>query len=137
MKKREIFILIMIIAIISAVVIFVITNLDNEDYSATLALKEGKEENPYKEEYDDFLKEENCKTITISGDFGCGKSLFSVFLSKVISRQNKKVLLIDFDLENMSINTLFGVKKYKEKQTYIEDCITKVNENLDIVCGMD
>lgn len=98
---------------------------------------EKSEENPYKEEYDDFLKEENCKTITISGDFGCGKSLFSVFLSKVISRQNKKVLLIDFDLENMSINTLFGVKKYKEKQTYIEDCITKVNENLDILCGMD
>lgn len=54
MKKREIFILIMIIAIISAVVIFVVTNLDHEDYSSTLALQEEKEENPYKvaNEYD-------------------------------------------------------------------------------------
>lgn len=54
MKKREIFILIMIIAIISAVVIFVVTNLDHEDYSSSLALQEEKEENPYKiaSEYD-------------------------------------------------------------------------------------
>lgn len=98
---------------------------------------ERKEDVVYAEEYNDLYEEENCKTVAISGDFGSGKSLFSVFLSKVISKQNKKTLLIDFDLENMSINTLFGVKKYKEKQTYIEDCITKVEENLDILCGID
>lgn len=117
-----------------------VENVINESFNDSNYEKyneKSEEENIYKEEYDDFFKEENCKTIAISGDFGCGKSLFSVFLSKVISRQNKKVLLIDFDLENMSINTLFGVKKYKEKQTYIEDCITKVNENLDILCGVD
>lgn len=99
--------------------------------------EKSEEENIYKEEYDDFLKEENCKTIAISGDFGCGKSLFSVFLSKVISKQNKKVLLIDFDLENMSINTLLGIKKYKEKQIHIEDCITNVDKDLDVLCGID
>ena len=90
-----------------------------------------------KEEYNNFFEEEFCQTIAISGDFGSGKSLFSVFLSKVISKQNKKVLLIDVDLENMSINTLLGVKKYKENQTYIEDFITKVDENLDVLCGID
>lgn len=89
------------------------------------------------EEYNNFFEEEFCQTIAISGDFGSGKSLFSVFLSKVISKQNKKVLLIDVDLENMSINTLLGVKKYKENQTYIEDFITKVDENLDVLCGID
>lgn len=89
------------------------------------------------EEYNNFFEEEFCQTIAISGDFGSGKSLFSVFLSKVISKQNKKVLLIDLDLENMSINTLLGVKKYKENQTYIEDFITKVDENLDVLCGID
>lgn len=89
------------------------------------------------EEYNNFFEEEFCQTIAISGDFGSGKSLFSVFLSKVISKQNKKVLLIDVDMENMSINTLLGVKKYKENQTYIEDFITKVDENLDVLCGID
>lgn len=94
-------------------------------------------EKSYIEENKDLFEEENCKTIAISGDFGCGKSLFSVFLSKVISSQNKKCLLIDFDLENMSINTLLGIKKYKEKQVYIEDCITNVDKNLDVLCGID
>lgn len=117
-----------------------VENVINESFNDSNYEKyneKSEEENFYKEEYDDFLKEENCKTIAISGDFGCGKSLFSVFLSKVISRQNKKVLLIDFDLENMSINTLLGIKKYKEKQIYIEDCIVKIEENLDVLCGID
>lgn len=98
---------------------------------------ERKEDVVYKEEYNDFYGEEVCKTIAISGNFGSGKSLFSVFLSKIISKQNKKTLLIDFDLENSSINTLLGIKKYKEKQTYIEDCITKVEKNLDVLWGID
>ncbi|MBR3614323.1 MAG: AAA family ATPase [Clostridia bacterium] len=84
-----------------------------------------------------FNNDEICKTIAISGNFGSGKSLVSVLLSNVISKQNKKCLLIDFDLENSSINTLLGIKKYKEKQSYVEDCITKVDENLDVLCGID
>ena len=99
--------------------------------------EKSEKENFYIEENKDLFEEESCKTIAISGDFGCGKSLFSVFLSKVISKQNKKILLIDFDLENMSINILFGIKKYKEKQVYIEDCITNVDKNLDVLCGID
>lgn len=80
---------------------------------------------------------EECKTIVISGNFGCGKSLISSFLSKVISEQNNKTLLIDFDFENLSLNTMFGVRKYKENQKYIEDYIFKVNDNLDLLSGIE
>lgn len=100
-----------------------------------------KSDNYCKKDYEDcdnnFLDNRECNTIAISGNFGSGKSLFSCFLSKVISNQNKKTLLIDFDLENNSINTIFGVKKYKEKQTYIEDYILNVDKKLDIFCGID
>lgn len=86
----------------------------------------------------DFEEEtENCQSIAISGNFGSGKSLISSFISKVIANQNKRTLLIDLDIENSSINTLFGVRKYKEKQSFIEDCIINVEENLDILCGID
>ena len=95
------------------------------------------EEELYKDVNNKCFEDDNCKTIAISGDFGSGKSLFSVFLAKVISKQNKKTLLIDFDFENMSINTLFGIKKYKEKQKYVEDCIIKIDNNLDLLCGID
>ena len=37
----------------------------------------------------------------------------------------------------MSINTLLGIKKYKEKQKYVEDCIIKIDNNLDLLCGID
>lgn len=95
------------------------------------------EEELYKDVNNKCFEDDNCKTIAISGDFGSGKSLISVFLAKVISKQNKKTLLIDFDFENMSINTLFGIKKYKEKQKYVEDCIIKIDNNLDLLCGID
>lgn len=84
-----------------------------------------------------FDEDEDCKTIAISGNFGAGKSLISVLLSKVISKQNKKTLLIDFDMENSSINTILGTKKYNNKNSYIEDYIINIDEKLDILCGID
>lgn len=81
--------------------------------------------------------EDECHTIAISGNFGSGKSLISSLLSKVISGQNKKTLLIDLDTENCSINTIFGIIKYKENQTYVEDFIFKIDDNLDVMCGVD
>lgn len=113
-------------------------NISNEEAKPEKDYCENDYEN-YEESsfYDEITKEEICQTIAISGDFGSGKSLISALLSKVISNQNKKTLLIDLDIENSSINTLFGIRKYKEKQINIEDFIFKVNENLDIICGID
>lgn len=81
--------------------------------------------------------EDECHTIAVSGNFGSGKSIISSLLSKVISGQNKKTLLIDLDSENCSINTIFGIIKYKENQTYVEDFIFKIDDNLDVMCGVD
>ena len=115
------------------------TNLKNEENTDSYG-------NQYKDSRDNFFNEEEnfyndidniCKTIAISGNFGVGKSLISSLLSKVISKKNKKTILIDFDVENSSINTLFGFKKYKEKQKYIEDYIFNVDEKLDILSGID
>lgn len=82
-------------------------------------------------------EKDECHTIAISGNFGSGKSLISSLLSKVISGKNKKTLLIDLDTENCSINTIFGIIKYKEKQIYVEDFIFKIDDNLDVMCGVD
>lgn len=80
------------------------------------------------------LEVEN-KIISISGSFGVGKSIVSSILSNVISMENQKVLLIDFDVFNSSINTIFGMKKYPKNANAqdIESLIIRINKNLDII----
>ena len=119
----------------------IILNEDIENYnfverSITESFKQNTSENIYEIENEN-VEEEECKTIAISGNFGTGKSLISSFLSKVIAEQNKKTLLVDFDFENSSLNSLFGVRRYKEKRSYIEDYIFKINDNLDLLCGIE
>lgn len=81
-------------------------NIEDFIYKDTDYFEENFNENDYK-----FCKEDNCKTIAISGNFGSGKSVISSILSKYISSQNKKTLLIDFDIINSSINTIFRYEK--------------------------
>ncbi len=82
-----------------------------------------------------ILKNENneenkiSKIIVISGNSGSGKTIVSILLSKYIEKQNKKVLLIDFDFKNKSINTLLGIKTKKN----IEENISIFNKNLYIL----
>lgn len=89
---------------------------------------------------------DNKKIITILGNNGIGKSLFTVLLSISFKKNNKKVLIIDFDFFNNSIHTIFGVKKYpdliKEKiynknlnisKIKISDLIIKVNKKIDLI----
>lgn len=83
--------------------------------------------------------EKDNKIIVISGNFGAGKSVVSAMLSKHIASKNKKTLLIDFDLFNCSINTIFGTKKYDKKidKTNIKNNIKIINKNLSVFCGLD
>lgn len=67
-----------------------------------------------------FKKEntiKNSQTIFVTGVPGVGKSVFTVNLSKTLEIQKKKVLIIDFDFLNNSIQTLFGIKNKKVKNS--------------------
>lgn len=89
------------------------------------------------------LKNEN-KIITVLGAPGVGKSIFTIMLSKILKKQNKKNLIIDFDILNNNIHTILGIKKYSSKINYknndryeIEDFIININENIDLISGLN
>ena len=85
------------------------------------------------------------KIITVLGAPGVGKSVFTIMLSKVLKKENKKNLIIDFDILNNNIHTIMGIKKYSEKINFeknnykykIEDFIININKNLDLISGLD
>lgn len=79
------------------------------------------------------------KIIIVTGNFGVGKSIVSSILANVIRLKNRKVLLIDFDIFNSSINTIFGTKKYPQNydKSKFETLIKSVNNNLDIICAQN
>lgn len=79
-----------------------------------------------------------------------GKTTFISIISKII--KNKKVLIIDFDLINNNIHSIFGVHKYpKELKQKLEDknflrefrlsennlqkLIIKVDKNIDVIAS--
>lgn len=89
------------------------------------------------------LKKEN-KIITVLGTPDVGKSIFTIMLSKILKKQNKKNLIIDFDILNSNIHTILGIKKYSKKinnnyndRYNFEDFIINLNENIDIISGLD
>lgn len=83
----------------------------------------------------------NKKIITILGSSGVGKSIVASNLA--IMSEKKKILLIDFDILNSSIHTIFGVKKYPKninninKKIKIENLIIKKSKKIDLICGLD
>ncbi len=106
----------------------------------------------YEEKYknkEKIIKKENNinKKIIISvlGNNGSGKSIFSSVLSKELENYYNKILIIDFDILNKSIHTIFGVKKYSKKinnflinkyqnnNFNIFDLIIKINNKIDLL----
>lgn len=86
------------------------------------------------------FKKLNNKIISVAGANGAGKSVFSSIITKLI--KNKKILLIDFDIFNESLNTAFGEKKIpkktnKEIENNIFKLIMKLNKNVDILFAVD
>lgn len=87
------------------------------------------------------IKNEKNKIISIVGTNGIGKSIFSSIFAKTIN--NKKILLIDFDIFNQSINSIFNVKKKNNKkvknkqENNISNLIIDGNKNIDLLCATD
>ncbi len=77
------------------------------------------------------------KIISIVGTNGIGKSIFCSLLAKIIN--NKKILLIDFDIFNQSINSIFNVKRTENNKTNIniDSLIIKINKNINLLCATD
>lgn len=76
------------------------------------------------------IKEKNkTKIISIVGAPGVGKSIFISLFSKNI--KNKKILIIDFDIYNKSIDLIFGYNLQKEKN------ILKINNNIDLLSKVE
>lgn len=79
------------------------------------------------------LKNNQNKIISIVGTNGIGKSIFSSIFAKLV--KNKKILLIDFDIFNQSINSIFNVKKTNKNNS--NELILKINKNLNLICAVD
>lgn len=75
------------------------------------------------------------KIISVTGSFGAGKSVFSASLVKELEKKKIKTILIDFDILNQNIHTLFGVKNKEEKSIKLEDHIIKKYKYLDLLSG--
>ena len=80
------------------------------------------------------------KIISIAGANGVGKSVFSSIITKTI--KNKKILLIDFDIFNESLNTAFGKNRISKtikngKENNIFNLIIKLNKNVDTLFATD
>lgn len=94
------------------------------------------------------------KIITISGIGGVGKSIFTANLANSYANGKNKILIIDFDILNSCIHTLFGVSKYPkdikenlDKEDFITELsvekmnikklIIKINNKIDLISGID
>ncbi len=93
-------------------------------------VKKENDKNYVKENFNEILTEKKAKIILISGNAGAGKTLVSVLLSKYIEKQNKKILLIDFNTINKFI---LGVNDKKKEKNNIKI----INKNLYFLDGED
>ena len=81
------------------------------------------------------------KIISIIGSSGVGKSIFCSSFS--LAFENKKTLIIDFDILNKSIKTIFGVKEKvaEEKELWdnneLNKLIIKISDKVDLISGID
>ena len=81
----------------------------------------------------------NKKIISVIGTGGVGKSSFCTIFAKLFN--NKRILIIDFDILNSSINSIFGIKKKRTKNNNIKfnndikKLIVKVDKNIEMLCA--
>lgn len=94
------------------------------------------------------------RVISISGVGGVGKSVFTANLANAYSKEKNKILIMDFDILNNCIHTLFGVNKYPKNikenlknEGYIQELsvdkmnikklIININNKIDLISGID
>lgn len=79
-------------------------------------------------------------TISILGDSKIEKNIFTTNLAQELKSLKRKVLILDLDILNPSINTIFGIKKFPEeldKSIDLKDKIKNIDKNIDVISGID
>ena len=76
-----------------------------------------------------YIKTHN-KIITITGNNGSGKSIFSTIFSNLLLNLNKRVLLIDCSYSNSTISHLLEINNRKNNN----DLIININNNFAAIC---
>jgi len=121
-------------------------NIENEIEELKKLIIENKKENKYKKiKIKDFLNNifENKnkvninknKIISLTGTSSSGKTILSACMAKELKSQNKKIILIDFDLLNNDLITVFGKNKKIKKEN--KNNKIKINKKLDLICGIN
>ncbi len=92
------------------------------------------------------IKEET-KIFTIIGNTGSGKSIFVSNIAKQLEKMKNKILIIDLDFFNNSVQILFGIKKQKERKQIqdnneiesneLKKCIYKINSKIDLLSNLN
>ena len=127
--------------------VFINDEFDVEDIiNQVLEKKENSNLNIEIEELKNIINQEKrkrfsktSKVIAVTGTYGSGKSLITALLAKSAKKTGMKTVIIDFDIINNSIHTIFRIKNYKEYEDKkdIEGFITHISTNLDVFCGID
>ena len=73
------------------------------------------------------------KILTITGNNGSGKSIFSTIFSNLLLNLNKRVLLIDCSYSNSTISYLLEINNKKNNN----DLIININDRLSVICELD
>ncbi len=76
------------------------------------------------------------KVIAVSGCYGSGKSLTTSLLGEAARKNQIKTVIVDFDIINNSINTIFKIRKFNSYEQN-ENFITHISNNLDVFTGID
>ena len=84
----------------------------------------------------------NSKIISVcSGKGGTGKTFFSANFANQLSQLNKRVLLVDFDLNFSNLNILLNltsdrtISNFFEQSETMEDIVFNYSTNLDLIFG--
>lgn len=75
----------------------------------------------------------NNKVISMSGTSGAGKSIIAACLAKELKKE--KIIILDFDLFNNDLKTIFGKKKKLKTKNNLNQIKIKINKKLDLICG--
>lgn len=110
-----------------------INNINDEKLNEIFIKKQDKilkENNNIKKE-----KAEENKIISISGTSGVGKSITTLKIAKYLKEKNKKILLVDLDYFNNSMQLILGINNKKEGIKKVNNKINyiKYNKNINIL----